>query len=52
MVVLPTDSAEDPKKERPEVVTSIEERARQIAAKKAARRAAKRERLDENQGKG
>jgi len=31
-------------KERPDVVISIEERARQIAAKKAAKRAAKRER--------
>lgn len=38
-------------KERPDVVTSIEERAHQIAAKKAAKRAAKRERLDESRGK-
>ncbi len=38
-------------KERPDVVTSIEERVHQTAAKKAAKRAAKREPLDERQGK-
>ena len=38
-------------KGRPDVVSSIEERVRQTAAKKAAKRAAGRERLDESPGK-
>jgi hypothetical protein len=38
-------------KESPDVFTSIEERARQIAVKKAAKHAAKRERQDESRGK-
>lgn len=37
-------------RERPDIVVSIEERARQIAAKKAARKAAQRERRDERRG--
>jgi hypothetical protein len=37
-------------KDRPDVIVSIEERARQIAAKKAARRATKRRRDEQNIG--
>lgn len=39
------------RKERPDIVVSIEEKARQIAEKKAAKKAAKRERQNEGEDK-